>query len=688
MKRIALLGLFLLAAGMVFASGINEKQAWRVAANFVFEKQKSAVTVASMEAEENVYYLFRLAPKGFVLVAANDAVTPILGYSFGNDFADNRDVRYLLNRYGKEMNDIAQRGVVASAYIAGKWQYYLQENFKPRSSRGGNGCGPLLSSLWDQSMYFNTYCPWDVRAGAYYDYRVPNGCVALAMASILHYYQYPEHGVGGVSYQPIGYDRQTINFGQHTYDYAAMSDFPLFYDGELSKLTWHCGVAVKMGYTPYGSGSTGMEASDQFRNIFKYNNPSIVGPSVFEDWTAALVAQFDKGYPVFYTANNDQGGHAFVLDGYDSDSLIHVNWGWGGASNGFFQADNLDPDHDGHAYNSNERALFNLYPATDYPHACEGEKRLTASFGVITDGSGFAPYPANSNASWMVAVQDASVYKFVFTQFDTELEHDVVTIYNGPTTESGIAGQYSGNELPEGLVVFADSVLVTFTADGENEGHGFVIDYLTVLENPYCAANNNITADRGTISDGSEEALYRHETKCTWNLQTPGAGTYNGYFSKFDLKAGDFVDVYDNSTNPATLLDRYDINNLPGNGFTYNVSKLKVVFVADNWENGDGFSMEWMAYPLGISTTDDFDDLSVFPNPASEKVTVRFIASTTGTVACKLFDLSGKMVWSEQFENEQGEFEQSISFNNIAKGLYFLELENASGKNIQKIILQ
>lgn len=688
MKKIAFIGLFLLCTAMVFAESISEKQAWRVATNFVAEKQQSAVTVASMEMEEGVYYLFRLAPKGFVFVAANDAVSPILGYSFQSDFAYNREVGYLLDRYGKEMKDIAQRGVVAPAYIADRWQYYLQEDFKPGRTRGGDEYGPLLSSEWNQSMYYNTYCPWDVRAGAMYDYRVPNGCVALAMASIMHYYQYPDHGVGGISYQPMGYERQTIAFAQHTYNYAAMSNFPLFYDGELSKLTYHCGVAVKMNYTPYGSGSTGMEASDQFRAIFKYNNPSIVGPAVFDDWPAALMEQFNKGYPVFYTANNDEGGHAFVLDGYDSDSLIHVNWGWGGSGNGFFQANDLDPYHDGHPYNANERALFNLYPSTDYPHACEGEKRLTASFGIITDGSGYAPYPANSNASWLIAVQDASAYKFIFNQFDTESDHDIVTIYNGPTVESGIAGQYSGNERPEPLLVYADSVLVTFTADEENEGHGFVIDYLTLLETPYCSANATITEDHGIISDGSEEQPYRHETKCVWNLQPAGTGTYNGYFPKFDLKAGDFVDVYDNSTTPATLLERFDINTPPGYGFTYNVSKLKVVFVADNWETGDGFAMDWMAYPLGISTTDNFENLSVFPNPASEKITVRFSSSTTGELSCKLLDLSGKTVWNGQFRQEQENFEQCIDLTNIAKGIYFLELENADGKNIQKIVIQ
>ena len=54
--------------------------------------------------------------------------------------------------------------------------------------------GPLLISTIDQSGGWNDYCP-DGGCGAD---EVPNGCVAVSMVALMHYWKYPDHGIGSI----------------------------------------------------------------------------------------------------------------------------------------------------------------------------------------------------------------------------------------------------------------------------------------------------------------------------------------------------------------------------------------------------------------------------------------------------------------------------------------------------------
>lgn len=695
MKKILLWSLLIVFPFFLFGAQVSEIEARKAAKSFLTLKTGVAETEDLMlvEAKQSgnyiVYYRFELPKKGFILISGSSLTDPILGYSLEHNFAINSSVQYLLDRYEQEILTVEKSGRGADVAIAAYWESLITGEALDRPRTGEEGVGPLLTTLWNQDLYYNTYCPWDVYAGPYYDYRVPNGCVALAMAMIMNYYQYPTSGTGGVSYIPPGYPRQTVQFSQHSYHYPAMYDQPYFYDNEIAKLVYHCGVAVKMHYDYSGSGATEMEARTQFVNVFKYNSGTyITGPAMFDDWGIALKQQLDSRYPLFYTAANTEGGHAFVIDGYDENMLFHVNWGWGGSANGYFQITNLDPYGSGMSYNSGENTLFNLYPNTNFPAQCSGHQTLTASFGNITNKSANQLYAANSDCSWMIAVKDATDYVFEFSRLNTEKDQDLITIYNGPTTASGIAGIFSGDSIPSAIMVSgADSVLVTFTSNATVQGRGFAIRYRTVLDDRFCSGTVTKTSAQGNISDNSQDDDYKSETKCTWLIQPSYAGSFSCSFSQFDLKAGDFVDIYNNTTNPATFVNRFDIYNLPDGAKNYSFSKMKVVFVADNWMNGGGFTMNWAATIVGIEEFSGIKELQLYPNPASDYVNISFTTENEERVTCVITDYTGKVVFEQPLVSQENQVTEKINLPELAKGLYLLELRTASGKTVRKLMI-
>ena len=567
----------------------------------------------------------------------------------------------------------------------------------PQAPKGTSG-GPLLTTTWNQNKYYNTYCPWDAEAGPYYDYRVPNGCVALACAQIMNYHRFPDSGFGSTSYIPQGYPRQTVNFYQHTYHYDAMDNHPTSYANEIAKLAYHFGVAIQMVYTADGSGSNTPVAKEKLNTVFKYD-PNLT--SWFRDsyldtlvtiYYAALKGEIDSKRPVYYSGCNQtfSSCHAYVLDGYDEDDLFHLNYGWGGSSNGYYALDNFvaGPQH----FDYSSEAVLNIHPSLgDGPSQCNGHQRNTASFGYVADGSNTAlPYAANPDCSWMVAAQGASAYEFTFDRLDLN-EGDYVTIYNGPTTESGVKVALTGSQKPtENFSVIADSVLITFTGNSNNTEHyGFLISYSSTLPPRTCEEILNMpNVWNATLTDGSQDGeKYLPQTTCSWNITHNFISGYAFAFPKFNLGYGDFVDVYNASTNPATLYKRFDIYSPPSGVYSVNFKKMRVHFVSDNWDQAEGFEMQYYAL-VSVEDYNGLEDLTVYPNPASDQVTVDFSLQEPGNVNVRLLDMTGKTLRQGLYDGEPGANRINFGLTDVAKGFYLLEISNENGKSVRKLTVQ
>lgn len=746
MKKFFAFVLFMLAFSLTFAANImSVEEARLVSKNFLSERylvQSINIDVADImlehtELDDNgvpVFYRFSVKGVGFVLVSATDAVTPILGYSVEKAFKSNPAVEVYMKSCKKAVIATKKRAEAKGTAMTGaadEWARLLNENFVPTRTRAKE-VDPLLLTNWNQDKFYNTYCPYDYRAGSSSDFRTYVGCVALNMSVIRNYYRYPDMGVGAVQYPVYGEEGEVLYIVranlQVPYNYDAIVDVPTDYTGELAKLIFHSGAAIKIQYGFDGTGSNTAEALDGLQNYFQYGRASIVeaAPIIasgedtqdgYRKWGDTLKSELDQLRPLFYSATTGEGevGHAFMIDGYDNQGFFHLNWGWEGHGNGFFRINWL-ADYSGEhdptqaSFNTRENTIFGLVPpegsvekpATSLVHN-------TAAAGVITDGAGHLPYQNKSNRTWIIAAPNASAYQLSFAKLKTEADNDYIEIFNAKTGAK-LAGPFSGNYLnifssdnTEHTGIFTnpntilptigtfncDSVKVVFTSNDSITDNGFLINYKVTnfKTQPACQNYTQANPREGVLTDGN--GTYRAHSACSWGIIRASDLTKLTFdFTQFDLKEGDFVDIYDVTDNTKQILHaRYDIYNRPQGPFTLDFSKIHINFVSDNWGEGEGFTLQYGG-STGVNENSGLNDLNIFPNPANNVLNVSFSTENAGNISFKMLDMTGKLIYSETMHHLGGAATQQFSVNDLAKGIYFMDIETTSGKTVQKFIVE
>ncbi|HWY99206.1 MAG TPA: C10 family peptidase, partial [Bacteroidia bacterium] len=366
---------FLLAASVMFtaalqAKPIDAKVAKMVAQNFysrTYPTPINSVTLAFTEKDATGledYYVFNINGKdGFVIVSAEDAGHPIIGYSNKGQYVIpivNNSVDYWIKRRKTEIESIRSLKLTASKDIVDEWNAYINNAVLQNShnkSHKAMGIFPsssnhLVQSTWDQPSPYNALCP----GGSV------TGCVATAMAQIMRYWSYPPKGMGSSCYVDSttygysqNYGKLCANYGADTYDWASMplNASTASFAG-VSQLMYDAGVSVQMDYSPSGSGAWVISLDDticsqrSYVKYFGYNAKTING---FYDSLLAPTALVDtienelnNNRPVQYVgADPAQGGHTWVCDGYDTASRFHMNWGWSGQDDGWYLLTNLNP---------------------------------------------------------------------------------------------------------------------------------------------------------------------------------------------------------------------------------------------------------------------------------------------------------------------------------------------------------
>lgn len=201
---------------------------------------------------------------------------------------------------------------------------------------------PLIHTTWSQTSPYNDQCPDNMLAG----------CVAIAMAQVMNFHKYPQHGQGSNSYTWKG-KKLTANFGETYYRWDEMET-----DGEaVAELVYHCGVSVWMDYSSSFSGSNEYYAKSALVDFFGYDEDIKLMPRnkyTDEEWSDILRQQLDEGLPMIYSS----GGHTFVVDGYNSDGLFHANMGFGYPGR-YYTLDELGGK-------SNSTAVINIRPTDSF----------------------------------------------------------------------------------------------------------------------------------------------------------------------------------------------------------------------------------------------------------------------------------------------------------------------------------
>jgi hypothetical protein len=363
------------------AESISENKARTIASRFMashhmpstnlrMAHKAPALNAPSKGSENASYYVFNnVQASGFVIVAGDDRSPAVLGYSDKGTFdADHLpdELSYLLEGYAAQINALEQGAKAV-----------------PQQSLG-QAISPLLRAQWDQEAPYNLMLPF---INSYHAY---TGCVATAMAQVMHYWQWPARPTCTIpAYTTPYYHMYMPELSPVDFEWDKMQDTYLTNDTAseealaVATLLKYCAQSVEMDFQDYGSGATNI-TNHALSTYFGYKASAQLLDRenwTAQEWAEIIYNELASNRPVIYGGQKATGGHAFVCDGYDGNGLFHINWGWNGQSNGYFLLNVLDPDIQGtgsasgaYGYINEQIAVVGIEPGED-----NSELALTAS---------------------------------------------------------------------------------------------------------------------------------------------------------------------------------------------------------------------------------------------------------------------------------------------------------------------
>lgn len=338
MKRTTTI-LIAICVSALFANGkqISQNAALSAARKYSRTGQVApAKNLRSDKTNNAPYYAFNLE-QGYVIVSGDDEMTELVGYA-ENGFFDAENVppqmQLWLDGYAEYVAAVQSGKAKARKILLSDSPSVVVE--------------PLVTTKWNQDAPFNNFAP-EYTDDNNNTQRCATGCAATAMAQIMKFHNWPEQGVGHYSYEHQSFGTISSNFSEHVYDWTNMID--RYNNGEYSNvqadavalLMKDCGVSLNMNYGPV-SGASIYSYTPAFKNYFRYSSRT-VNRSGCEtaEFTKIITDELQEGRPIIYCGTGEDGGHAFVVDGYDTNYFLHVNWGWGGYSDGYFDMNYMDP---------------------------------------------------------------------------------------------------------------------------------------------------------------------------------------------------------------------------------------------------------------------------------------------------------------------------------------------------------
>ncbi|MDE6383385.1 MAG: C10 family peptidase [Paramuribaculum sp.] len=318
-----------------------------------------------------------------MIVAADDVARPLLGWfdaGSGFDASDiNPTLQWWLDTYV---------GEIAAAVGAGAEAY---DPYASAVSADLKDVAPMITTRWNQSAPYNNLCPTIDGRATY------TGCVATAMAQIVNFHRWPERCTGFARYYwTNGADSLRLDMTTIAPDWDNMTDIynsssTAAQQQAVAELMKACGYASHMNYGTSASGALTMNMLIGLIDNFGYAKSIEYLPRDcygLGEWVGILHNELVNHRPVYY-AGQDTGGHAFVVDGFRSPDYFHINWGWGGMSDGYFVITALDPSSQGiggssSGYNYGQEAVIGIQK--DYAGSVAPVTlHLTGDFSTVAD---------------------------------------------------------------------------------------------------------------------------------------------------------------------------------------------------------------------------------------------------------------------------------------------------------------
>lgn len=337
------------------AKAIAQRQAAMLGIEMDAEVAASAKAAPRMSVSSAVspsatcYYVFANGEdKGFTIVSGDDRMPEVVGYSAQGTYdPDHLPANYV--GFMKAYQETVEALLKGDAQVSGG----LAEARQWRAERVGTAAvAPLLGGIkWNQRAPYNNMCPL-------YDgtNRSVTGCVATAMAQVMMYHQYPKAlkaTIKAYTTKSKGIGIPEISSGA-TYDWDKMlpdysqSDYTSAQADAVAKLMYHCGAAVKMDYGP----SSGANVTPAILATYFGYDADLMQDLTrtcfsLQQWMTLIDNELKAKRPILYSGQSSDKGHEFVCDGSDGKGLYHINWGWGGYQDGYFDLTILQPQKGG-----------------------------------------------------------------------------------------------------------------------------------------------------------------------------------------------------------------------------------------------------------------------------------------------------------------------------------------------------
>lgn len=404
-----------------------------------------------------LFYVFELNPPGYIIVTGSYDLPPVIAYSFTNNFQGNTgdnplfDLLYADITLRLQYIQLIPEKTLEERHL--QWDTFNKGTplssgrFEQWPPEGSTPTGGWILTNWHQSPPFNNFCPLDLAHGGT---RSVAGCPAVTMAQILNYHNTTMNVVFTDSddyYHNYGGNQFWIDNNYVTYGFKSfpqlntyLSTLQSHYESQIpptnddkAAITFACGVAATQVYGASGSGTFGVNQAYEAYQRFNCTTISLLDDSD-PDLYERMASNMKDALPAHLAVVNEglTAGHNLVVDGYNTDNYYHLNFGWGGSSNGWYFFP-LIPEEMPYEMAVIEGVIVDILKNTAVPDlSCEGSlewnnvtpnETVTSSFTVSNIGED------GSNLDWEIT-EWPSWGEWTFTPSSGNNQHPE----DGPTT--------------------------------------------------------------------------------------------------------------------------------------------------------------------------------------------------------------------------------------------------------------
>ena len=768
MKKLTpLLALLFIGASSMQANPVPVNAAQQFAGSYFTNATRIpalTVSVAHTETSTNgtpLYYVFNInATGGFIIIAADDAAHPVIGYSTEGQYQvpdPGTTIGWWMAQRKAEMEYIIANHLQADKAIANEWAVGFVNNAANRSTNSNaptvQSVSPLVQTTWNQSPYYNAMCP----GGSV------TGCVATAMSQIMRFWNYPAQGTGSSSYCDCTSQGFTMQYGTLSANYGATTfnwgNMPLALNSnntDVATLNFECGVSVEMDYSPSESGAWVITADSpvcaqtSYVSYFGYDPNTIQGllRSNYGDpaWIQLVENDLNIGRPVQYVGSDPSaGGHTWVCDGYDASNNFHMNWGWGGADDGYYGLNNMNPG--GYNFSQTHEALIGIQPLANVAN--------DAGIPTVVSPTGMS---CSSSFTPVVVLKNFGTNALTSCMINYQVDNNTAQTYNW--SGSLASGAYTNVTLPSVSVSAGTHTLTCFTSSPNSTTDGNANNNQSVSTFMSNTAVTSLPVSEGFQSSANLPAgwtLYNPDNDVAWTISTTIGHTSTQCIG-FNNCDGD------NQTDMTGRKDRfitgnYDFSSAPAPTMTFDVAysalnyqstmytdTLVVYYSTDcgtTWQQlyrKGGVTLQtaptttsinscwsptaaqWRTENINLNTLIGqpsvmfaFEDISdwgewiyldnininsnvttsiatensaagidVYPNPAGNSFTLT-MSGLSGNAQYIIFDMSGKAVKAGTINAASGSYKEEISVADLSNGMYFVKVSDAENTSVIKL---